>query len=162
MPRSLPRPRPARPCSPSSPRTPATQSLRNIKRLSRRIQLIHATPPTRTPRFGCSNTHITDEPTPSLHPHYRSFTTTTSRSAGEAASVLTPPVSGVRAAPSRPAPRRNDARRQAVSNLAFPKFRAGAADRAHAAFMPDTAWPVNGTPARLIPGPFGRPGFDAN
>jgi phenylacetate-CoA ligase len=43
--------------------------------------------------------------------------------------------------------------RQAVSNLAFPKFRAGAADRAHAGFMPDTAWPANGTPARLIPAP---------
>src|SRR5258707_10984172 len=34
----------------------------------------------------------------------------------------------------------------------FPTFHAEAAEQARAASMPDTAWPVNGTPARLIPG----------
>ena len=57
-----------------------------------------------------------------------------------------------------PAPSRTRAR--SISTR-LPTFCAGAADRAHAASMPDTAWPVNGTPARLIPGPNLRPGFDA-
>jgi hypothetical protein len=26
--------------------------------------------------------------------------------------------------------------------------------------MPDTTWPIGGHPARLIPAPFNRPGFD--
>jgi hypothetical protein len=43
----------------------------------------------------------------------------------------------------------------------LPTFHAEAADRAHAASMPGTAWPVNGTSARLISGPTLRPGFDA-
>ena len=34
----------------------------------------------------------------------------------------------------------------------LPTFRAKAADRAHVAYMPDTAWPATRTPARLIPG----------
>ena len=34
----------------------------------------------------------------------------------------------------------------------LPTFRARAADRAHVAYMPDTAWPEKRTPARLIPG----------
>ena len=83
----------------------------------------------------------------------------TSRSAGKAASVLN--ASGFRPTARSLSPRPADAGRQAVSALAFPMFRAGAADRAHAAFLPDTAWPVNGTPARLIPGPVLHPGFDA-
>ena len=29
---------------------------------------------------------------------------------------------------------------------AFPTFRTGAADQAHVAYMPDTAWPENGHP----------------
>jgi hypothetical protein len=33
----------------------------------------------------------------------------------------------------------------------LPTFPTKAADQAHAAFMPDTAWPVSGPPARLIP-----------
>src|SRR6201982_1239960 len=43
-----------------------------------------------------------DEPAPSLHSHYRSFTTTTSRSAGEAASVLRAPGFRRRQPPYRP------------------------------------------------------------
>jgi hypothetical protein len=34
----------------------------------------------------------------------------------------------------------------------LPTFHAEAAEQDRAAFMPDTAWPVNGIPARLIPG----------
>src|SRR5258705_13078096 len=34
----------------------------------------------------------------------------------------------------------------------LPTFRARAADRTHVAYMPDTTWPVSGSPARLLPG----------
>jgi len=34
----------------------------------------------------------------------------------------------------------------------LPTFRTEAADRTHVAYMPDTVWPVSGSPARLIPG----------
>src|SRR5262249_10240751 len=37
---------------------------------------------------GCSCEQQPDEPAPSLHPHYRSFITTTNRSAGATATVL--------------------------------------------------------------------------
>jgi hypothetical protein len=39
-------------------------------------------------------------------------------------------------------------------------FHAEAADRARVAFMPDTAWPISGPSARLIPGSSRHPGFD--
>src|SRR5262245_57871550 len=45
-------------------------------------------------------------------------------------------------------------------NVRLPTFHTEAADRARAASTPDTAWPVHGSPARPIPGPFNRPGFD--
>ena len=43
----------------------------------------------------------------------------------------------------------------------LPTFRAKAADQAHVASMPDITWPEVRTPARLIPEPKRRPGFDA-
>ena len=43
----------------------------------------------------------------------------------------------------------------------LPAFRAKAADRARAAFMPGTAWPVNGYPPSSIPELLGCPGSDA-
>src|SRR5512133_150402 len=48
--------------------------------------LLTRSPPGTTP--GCSRKQTTDEPAPSLPSHYRSFSTTTSRSASVSASVL--------------------------------------------------------------------------
>src|SRR4029434_9632304 len=45
--------------------------------------------------------------------------------------------------------------------LRLPTFRAGAADRAHVAFMPDTIWPVSGHPPDSSRAAGVRPGFDA-
>lgn len=61
------------------PRLPHTP-LRNLKRLARQLQLVHATPPGEHP-VDRTNT-ATDNPAPSLRPHYRDFLATTSRSAG--------------------------------------------------------------------------------
>jgi len=44
----------------------------------------------------------------------------------------------------------------------LPTFRADAADRTHATFMPDTAWPAHGPPPDSLPGPSIRPGSDVN
>jgi len=51
-------------------------------------------------------------------------------------------------------PRRRDTTTAADVNIGtrLPTFRAKAAGQARAAFMPGTAWPVNGISARLIPG----------
>src|SRR6266511_1808709 len=46
-------------------------------------------------------------------------------------------------------PTRSSLTGQAVSTSRLPTFHAGAADQDHAAFMPDTAWPVNGHPPDL-------------
>src|SRR5829696_3666559 len=43
----------------------------------------------------------------------------------------------------------------------LPTFRVVAADQTRAVFTPDTAWPINGAPARLFPGLCTHPGFDA-
>jgi len=78
---------------------------------------------------------------PSLHPHYRGFTTTTSQSAN-------PPrigtqhlaVSAAWCSPSHHPSRGGGIR------VGLPTFRAAAADQARVAFMPDTTWPVSGHP----------------
>ena len=75
----------------------------------------------------------TDDPTPSLHPQYRGFPATTGRSAGA------PHNQG--SALSRPP---QPAAGRVVARLLT--FRPGAADQAHVASMPDTAWPVSGHP----------------
>src|SRR5947207_10666718 len=67
-------------------------------------------------------------------------------------------VSAARRAPSR-APHHRMRQRGVVARL--PAFRAGAADQARAAYMPDTTWPVNGISARLIPETLYLSGFDA-
>jgi hypothetical protein len=51
----------------------------NLKRLARRLQLVHATPP-RELLVDRTNT-ATNGPAPSLRPHYKSLSATTSRSA---------------------------------------------------------------------------------
>src|SRR5664280_2813103 len=77
-----------------------------------------------------------------LHSHYRSFTATMRRSAGEhgnGTQLLT--VSAARSAPYRPVkPPRNSIRAR------LPKFPAKAAGKGHAASVPDTAWPIHGHP----------------
>src|SRR5206468_288969 len=82
------------------------QPLRDLKRLALRTRLAHSHPPTRPtqrPTRLSVATKSVDEPTPSLHPHYRSFTTTTSRSASEPCHrYSTPPVSAVDALPLPP------------------------------------------------------------
>ena len=78
------------------------------------------------------------------------FPATTSRSASERLNRYSmPPVSAVGTLPL--AARRTDPQaRTATSSARLLTFRARAADQAHAASTPDTAWPVVGTPARLI------------
>ncbi len=93
---------------------------------------------------GCSRDQTTDEPAPSLHSHYRSFITSTSWSASArriGTRRLT--VSAARRTPSRTRPSIKG-RRHIDTRL--PTFYAEAADQAHAACMPDTAWPVSGHP----------------
>jgi hypothetical protein len=83
----------------------------------------------------------TDDPAPWLHPHYRSFTATTSRSASttrDGTHALT--VSAAWDTPSRP-PIGTDSIGSCLLT-----FHAEAADQARVASMPDTAWPVSGLP----------------
>jgi hypothetical protein len=74
----------------------------------------------------------------------RSFPTTTSRSAGTPrGSVLDPsPVQPAWDTPSHPPPHARAGR----TGGCLPTFRARAADQAHVAYMPDTTWPVSGSP----------------
>src|SRR5664279_5331214 len=88
---------------------------------------------------------LTNEPAPSLHSDYRSFITTTSRSAGAhriGTQRLT--VSAARRAPSRHQ-QPSQATGSRISTR-LPTFPVAAADQARAAFTPDTTWPVNGFP----------------
>src|SRR5882724_3177506 len=86
-----------------------------------------------------------DEPAPSLRFHYRSFITTTSRSAGmHRNGTQRLPVSAAQRTPSRTR-RLNNGTRCCISTC-LPTFCAEAADQAHAAATPDTAWPVDGHP----------------
>src|ERR1041384_785350 len=140
------------------PRLP-DRPLRDIERLVRCFQRVHATPSSR--------------PNPALIERTPSRTTRPLRSdpitgpspllrasppARPATGTLTPPPTG-------PGLDRNDSplpprqpRRCIRTRLL--QFHSNAADRAHATFMPDAPWPVSGMPARLIPGPRLRPGFD--
>jgi len=78
---------------------------------------------------------------PSLHPHYRSFTTTTSQSAN-------PPRSGTQhlTVPAAWCSPSHHPSRGGSIRVGLPTFRAAAADQARVAFMPDTTWPVSGHP----------------
>src|SRR5215211_920563 len=101
---------------------------------------------------GCSRDQTTDEPAPSLHARYRRFIATTSWSAS-ARRIGTRRL-------AVPAARRTPSRLSAPLSLArvcrigtrLPTFRAEAAAQAHAACMPDTAWPVSGHPPGSFPG----------
>ena len=114
--------------------------LRNLERLVRRLQLIHATP-SEPQRVSVDRTNTaTDDPAPSLHPHYRSFPTTTSRSASR-----TRNGTHTHAAHGLLPLARSQTRTGSVASGLLP-FHAEAADRARVASMPDTTWPVSGHP----------------
>src|SRR4051812_7457602 len=89
-------------------------------------------------------TEVLDEPAPSLHPHYRGFTTTTSRSASGRRDGTQP----LRFPPydALPLPHPSPPARAGRIGTRLPTFRAGAADRARATFTPDTTWPISGHP----------------
>jgi hypothetical protein len=77
---------------------------------------------------------------PSLHSHYRSFITTTRRSASRTRNgTHTRARRGLLPISHRKAPVRS------IRSGLLP-FRARAADRARVASMPDTIWPINGHP----------------
>src|SRR5262249_23308825 len=106
---------------------------------------------------GCSCEQQPDEPAPSLHSHYRSFVTTTSRSAGATATVLNASQFLLLATlPLAPLPT-FPAGRTAVPPL--PPSHTEPAAQAHPTCMPDPAWPGTRAPARLIPEFFHYPGF---
>ncbi len=107
-------------------------------------------------RPGCSCEQLVDEPAPSLHPHYRSFATTTSRSASA-------PRDGTQSLRFQPrdAPSRHPTDPGSLVVTRLPTFRTGAADRTRAAYMPDTTWPIGGHPPgssrRLLASPVSMP-----
>ena len=82
----------------------------------------------------------TDDPAPSLHPHYRGFPTTTSRSASRIRNgTHTHAARGL-------LPLTHPETRTSSVGFGLLPFHAEAADRARVASMPDTAWPVSGHP----------------
>src|ERR1017187_7467123 len=87
-------------------------------------------------------TTATDDPAPSLRPHYRGFITTTGRSASAPRRRYSCPYGAL---PARALP--------------LPS-RTRAADRAHATSAPDTAWPVGGHPPGSSRNTHRRPGSD--
>ena len=118
------------------------QLLRYLKRLDCRTRLVHSSPPRSTP--GCSCDQDTDEPAPSLHPHYKGFSTTTSWSAGApriGTRRLT--VSAARRTPSRARPHPLG---PGGLGPRLPAFSVEARIQTHAACMPDTDWPISGHP----------------
>jgi hypothetical protein len=99
-----------------------------------------------------------NEPATSLDPHYRSFPPTTSRSASRVPRRYSAsPVSAVDALPLT-----HPALRAGSIGTGLPTFRAGAADQARAAYMPDTTWQILGHPPGSSRGLCPAPGFDAN
>ncbi len=118
--------------------------LRNLKRLARRFQLVHATPPGAHPVDRTNQPRMTrplrSTPITGASPLLRAGPPARLASALRPLrflrsdhSLLPPgePGGGIKAR--------------------LLTFRASAADQAHVASVPDTAWPVHGTPARLIP-----------
>src|SRR5271169_5745793 len=139
------------------------QLLRYRKRLVLLTRLAHSSPP-RIPS-GCSREQTLDEPAPSLRSRYRSFVTTTSRSAGGlriGTQHLT--ISVARCAPSRHPPPAAGKRqadryqyRNPPSHVPCRSRRTGSRPP-----MPDTAWPVNGLPPDSSRDRIGHPGSDVS
>jgi len=76
-----------------------------------------------------------------LHPHYKGFPTTTSRSTDTPTQRYSTSCGFSRLRRSL-SPSTSDSHVVAC----LPTFRAEAADQAHATSMPDTTWPINGLP----------------
>ena len=99
------------------------------------------------------------EPAPSLHPHprkqelHRYYEPVRQRAPPR---YSMPPVSAVGTLPLA-AIGANDPGRRIGARL--PTFRARAADQTHAAYTPDTTWPVNGHPPGLSRGISEAPRF---
>src|SRR5204863_9531006 len=90
------------------PRLPDSP-LRDIERLARCFQLVHATPPPGSPGVDRTNT-VTNDPVPSLRPHYKGITATTNRSASAPSDGYSAPCgSAARGTPCRTAPGRRPA-----------------------------------------------------
>src|SRR5688572_33396459 len=94
--------------------------------------------------------HKPDNPTPSLHSHYRSFTATTGRSAPLSGNRYSHPHSSSLLGPLPFATSANPP--ITVSGRGVLPFRAGAWFRVHATYMPDTARPINRHPSGLSRG----------
>ena len=122
------------------PRLPDSP-LRDPERLARRLQLVHAIPP-RELLVDRTNT-ATNDPAPSLRPHYRSLSATTSRSASVPRDGTQPLAAS---APLGDLPLTRPHPRPGSIGTRLLLFRAEAADRARVVYMPDTAWPVSGHP----------------
>ena len=69
-------------------------------------------------------------------------------------------VSAARRTPSHPRPHLSGEDWSSIGTR-LPTFRVAAADQTRATFTPDTAWPVSGSSARLIPKLYTHLGFDA-
>src|SRR5664279_5867328 len=83
-------------------------------------------------------TTATDDPAPSLHPHYKGFTTTTSRSASAPRDGTHSLTGTARLRNSLSPPPPTQAGNGSVG-ARLPTFHAKAADQTHVASMPDTA-----------------------
>src|SRR6185312_7202459 len=99
-------------------------------------------------------TTATDDPAPSLQPRYRTFGTTTGRSASVSGDGTHVPTGHSRLGHSLSPPLSGSFRTRLLT------FRTRAADQAHAASAPDTAWPVNGYPPGSSQDAHHRPGSD--
>ncbi len=101
-------------------------------------------------------------PSPWLHPHYRGFDAATGllRPCAPQPALGSLPVSADWDAPCRhPAGHDLASDPAAALRATGSTFPRGSPSQAHATPMPDTAWPVSTTPARLIPGCIRYPGF---
>ncbi len=90
----------------------------------------------------------TDDPAPSLHPHYKGFTTTTSRSA----SAPSDGTQSLAAAVAWDTPCRHQRFPAAVSGRAFPRSTREQQSRLTSPSMPDTAWPAGSGTRQAHPG----------
>src|ERR1700749_5126840 len=95
-------------------------------------------------RPGCSRKQTIDEPAPSLRPHYRASPLLRAGPPAGSATVLS--ASGFCRAARSLSPPAPETGASAGVGTRLPTFHAGAAGQAHAAYTPDTAWPVGGLP----------------
>src|ERR1035437_8903647 len=134
------------------------QPLRDLKRLVLRFRLAHSSPPRTTPGCSRKTNHRCAGPfAPLPLQKFQRYYEPVRQRVRIGTQRLT--VSAARRTPSRHPPPFRAADRRIGTRL--PTFRVAAADQTRATFTPDTAWPVSGSPARLIPKLYTYPGFDA-